>query len=180
MYTGQALGGIFAIPSGLPLPSLSLSLFVSHRGYTWYKGDYLKHLNSLYELPKGPLSAFAGRREFRNFLRFVEEENLKKKTFVKNRNDKCYLRSRHGVYRLETFIYTQFKCFFLTDFWKYETTSLRLAQRRLNIDALEERVIKKILSNSIKFSFLQTVIHIVVERKHERKKISRGLSRVGG
>lgn len=58
---------------------LSLSLFVSHRGYTWYKGDYLKHLNSLYELPKGPLSAFAGRREFRNFLRFVEEENLKKK-----------------------------------------------------------------------------------------------------
>lgn len=98
---------------------------------------------------------------------------------MKNRNDKCYLRSRHGVYRLETFIYTHFNVphRFLEI---RKTTSLRLAQRRLNIDALEERVIKKILSNSIKFSFLQTVIHIVVERKHERKKISRGLSRVGG
>lgn len=70
VYIGQALGGIFAIPSGLPLSfSLSLSLTRSlarslslFTKDTWYKGDYLKHLNSLYELPKKDHLASTRRR----------------------------------------------------------------------------------------------------------------------
>lgn len=58
-------------PPSLPL-SLSLSLFTKD---TWYKGDYLKHLNSLYELSKGPLG-FHQDGEWSNFFPILKINSL--------------------------------------------------------------------------------------------------------